>query len=140
MMRNLIQARTAFGWIVRILLLYGITIAIVMSLARLPMTPPVMFILNYLPLVPLAVLIIGLFLWVRSLFLMQAADMHAREGKPKRGESLGELMSMLNDEDVDDLRTQVKARIEEQIDSADADEIETFADLLAETKQKHGDR
>lgn len=56
--------------------------------------------------------------------------------KPKRGESLGELMSILNDEDIDELRARVKARLEEQIDSADADEIETFEDLLAETKRK----
>ena len=56
--------------------------------------------------------------------------------KPKRGESLSELMSILNDEDIDDLRARVKARLEEQIDNADPDEIETFADLLNETKQK----
>jgi hypothetical protein len=56
--------------------------------------------------------------------------------KPKRGESLGELMSILNDEDIDDLRARVKARLEEQIDSADMSEMETFADLLEETKRK----
>jgi len=58
--------------------------------------------------------------------------------KPKRGESLGELMSILNDEDIDDLRARVKARLEEQIDHADAEEIETFADLLTEVKRKRG--
>ena len=56
--------------------------------------------------------------------------------KGKRGESIGELMSILNDEDIDDLRGRVKARLEEQIDSADADEVDTFAHLLDETKQK----
>jgi hypothetical protein len=56
--------------------------------------------------------------------------------KPKRGESLAELMSILNDEDIDDLRARVKLRLEEQIDSADADEMESFEDLLGETKEK----
>ena len=56
--------------------------------------------------------------------------------KAKHGESLGELMSILNDEDIDDLRARVKARLEEQIDSADAEEIETFEDLLDQTKRK----
>jgi hypothetical protein len=57
-------------------------------------------------------------------------------GKRKHGESLGELMSILNDEDIDDLRARVKARLEEQIDSADAEEIEAFEDRLDETKRK----
>jgi hypothetical protein len=61
-----------------------------------------------------------------------------QKAKPKRGESLSELMSILNDEDIDDLRERVKARLEEQIDDANAEEIETFADLLAETKRKRG--
>lgn len=56
--------------------------------------------------------------------------------KPKRGESLGELMSILNDEDIDDLRARVKQRLAEQIDNADVTEMETFEDLLDETKRK----
>jgi hypothetical protein len=118
------------------LILFGLNVAIVMIGAGLPMTPLLFFILNYLPLVSMAVLIIGLFLWVRSLFSTQGASMDVRDGKPKRGESLDELMSILNDEDVDDLRGRVKARLEEQIDSADAEEMDTFADLLDERKRK----
>lgn len=136
MIRDLFVARTTLGWIVRVLSLFIINYAILMVLAGLPMTPLLLFILNYLPFVPMAVLIIGLFLWARSVLSIQGADMDASAGKPKRGESMGELMSILNDEDVDDLRTRVRARLEEQIDHADADEVETFADLLDETKQK----
>jgi hypothetical protein len=66
----------------------------------------------------------------------QAARDAAEKDKPKHGESLSELMSILNDEDIDDLRARVKARLEEQIDRADPDEMETFADLLDETKRK----
>ena len=61
---------------------------------------------------------------------------HQKQKKAKHGESLGELMAILNDEDIDDLRARVKARLEEQIDRADPDEIETFEDLLDETKRK----
>jgi hypothetical protein len=136
MMRKLIQARTAFGWIVRMLLLFGITFAIMMIGARLPMTPLVVLILNFLPLITMAVFIISLVLLARSAFSMQGAGIDASDGKPKRGESLGELMSILNDGDIDDLRARVKARLEEQIDSTDASEMETFADLLDETKRK----
>ena len=56
--------------------------------------------------------------------------------KPKHGEALGELMSILNDEDIDDLRARVKARLEEQIDTADPDTVESFEDLLTEAKRK----
>ena len=45
-------------------------------------------------------------------------------------------MSILNDEDIDDLRERVKTRLEEQIDDANAEEIETFADLLDETNTR----
>jgi hypothetical protein len=66
----------------------------------------------------------------------QSETAPSEKEKPKRGESLGELMSILNDEDIDDLRARVKARLEEQIDTADASEMETFEDLLDETKRK----
>ena len=59
--------------------------------------------------------------------------------KPKRGESLGDLMSILNEEDIDDLRARVKARLAEQIDSADESEIETFEELLNEEGKRKRD-
>lgn len=56
--------------------------------------------------------------------------------KPKRGESLDEMMAMLSDEDIDELRRRAKQRIAEQIDSGDVEEVQTFEELLSRTKQK----
>lgn len=56
--------------------------------------------------------------------------------KPKRGESLEEMMSLLNDEDIDELRRRAKQRIAEQIDSGSPEEVQTFEELLSRAKQK----
>lgn len=56
--------------------------------------------------------------------------------KPKRGGSLDEMMSLLDDDDIDDLRRRVKQRLMEQVDTSGADELETFEELLAQTKAK----
>ena len=58
------------------------------------------------------------------------------QGKLKRGESLEEMMSLLDDEDIDELRRRAKQRIAEQIDSGDVEEVQTFEELLSRTKQK----
>lgn len=55
--------------------------------------------------------------------------------KPKRGDSLAELMALLNDEDIEDLRQRVKSRMIEQIDTGTPEEVETFEQLL-ETPEK----
>lgn len=56
--------------------------------------------------------------------------------KPKRGESLDEMMALLSDEDIDELRRRAKQRIAEQIDSGDIEDVQTFEELLSRTKQK----
>ena len=56
--------------------------------------------------------------------------------KPKRGESVEEMMAMLSDEDIDELRRRAKQRIAEQIDSGDVEDVQTFEELLSRTKQK----
>jgi hypothetical protein len=60
--------------------------------------------------------------------------------KPKRGESLAELMSALSDGDLYDLRQHIKRRLIEQADAGDDDDFETFEALLAdvEAKRKRG--
>ena len=58
------------------------------------------------------------------------------QGKLKRGESLEEMMSLLDDEDIDELRRRAKQRIAEQIDSGDVEDVQTFEELLSRTKQK----
>ena len=59
-------------------------------------------------------------------------------GKPKRGSSLAELMSVLSDEDLYDLRQHIKHRLMDQVDAGDDATVETFEALLAdaETKRK----
>lgn len=59
-----------------------------------------------------------------------------RPEKPKRGESLHAMLSMLSDEDIDELRQRAKQRIADQIDSGDIEEVQTFEELLSRTKQK----
>jgi hypothetical protein len=59
-----------------------------------------------------------------------------RSEKPKRGESLEEMMTLLSDEDIDELRRRAKQRIAEGIDSGDIEDVQTFEELLSRTKQK----
>lgn len=64
------------------------------------------------------------------------ANSSVPRGKLKRGESLEELMSVLDDEDIDELRDRARRRIAEQIDSGDIEDVQTFEQLLSRTKQK----
>jgi hypothetical protein len=131
MMKYSIRAHTTSGWLVRI------AFAIMLFISIVRYRSPLMFaILNLLPAILIALPILAYVFWPRRGAATASGGMDAPDEKPKRGESLGELMSILNDEDIDDLRERVKARLEEQIDDANAEEIETFADLLDETKRK----
>lgn len=56
--------------------------------------------------------------------------------KPKRGEDWREMLSMMTDEELDDLHRRVRRRLADQIDSAGPDEIATFDELLTEAKEK----
>lgn len=118
-----------------ILMILGFLLTLFTGL-RTPLSQLIIFI------VPLFFLVLPFILYVRQggnkgQARSESAPAEQAE-KPKHGESLAELMSILNDEDIDDLRARVKMRLEEQIDSADAEEMESFADLLAETKRKRG--
>ena len=57
-------------------------------------------------------------------------------GKPKRGSSLAELMSVLSDDDLYDLRQHIKQRLMDQVDAGDEDHVETFEAILADTEAK----
>ena len=56
--------------------------------------------------------------------------------KPKRGSSLAELMSVLSDEDLYDLRQHIKHRLMDQVDAGDDITVETFESLLADAEAK----
>ena len=131
------QARTTLGWLVRIALVIMLFVGLVAFLLR--WRSPIAFALfNFLPVLMIALPLIAFVFWSRRGTPAAYGGMGARAEKPKRGESLSELMSILNDEDIDDLRGRVKARLEEQIDSADAEEIDAFAEMLDERKRKRG--
>lgn len=56
--------------------------------------------------------------------------------KPKRGESLTELMSALSDDDLYEVRQYIKRRLMAQADAGDDDEFESFEALLADVEAK----
>ena len=56
--------------------------------------------------------------------------------KPKRGESLAELMDALDDDDLYDLRQHIKRRLMDQVDAGDDEYVETFEELLADVEDK----
>jgi hypothetical protein len=63
-------------------------------------------------------------------------DAEDADEKPKRGESLGDLLTLLNEDDIEDLRHRVKARLDEHIETADPDEVESFDALLEEHERE----
>ena len=137
-MRSLFQARTPSGRVVRLGLAALICLGILLMLIR-ARSPIFIMLVNFLPVILIALLILTyVFRPIRKPSSAAVQTVSEATGKPKRGEALTELMSILNHEDIEDLRARVKARLEEQIDNADAEEIETFADLLSETKRKRG--
>ena len=135
-----LQARTTSGRIVRLALavvIFTILFTGLLSLMGLRIPILTTFITAMLALIQLLIYASPVLLFFALRGRGKAPDTQKEaDGKPKRGESLGDLMSILNHEDIEDLRARVKARLEEQIDSADADEMETFADLLDDQKQK----
>lgn len=56
--------------------------------------------------------------------------------KPKQGENLAELMSVLSDDDLYDLRQHIKRRLLEQAYSGDDSAFESFEALLADVEAK----
>ena len=58
------------------------------------------------------------------------------QGKPKRGESLEEMMTLLSDEELDELHARAKERLAAAIDSGSPEDVQSFEELLARTKQK----
>ncbi len=65
-----------------------------------------------------------------------AADAELHGEKPKRGESLAEMMSVLSDEELEDLHRRVKQRLANDIDNASIDDVATFDELLTQEKEK----
>ena len=58
-------------------------------------------------------------------------------GKAKRGDNLGEMLSMLDEEDVYEIRQRIKQRLLDRVDSGSDDDMESFEDLLsARDRQK----
>jgi len=56
--------------------------------------------------------------------------------KPKHGENLAELMSVLSDDDLYDLRQHIKRRFLEQAYAGDDREFESFEALLADVEAR----
>jgi len=57
--------------------------------------------------------------------------------KAKRGDNLAEMLSMLDDEDVYEIRQRIKQRLLDRVDSGSAEDMESFEDLLsARDRQK----
>jgi hypothetical protein len=58
-------------------------------------------------------------------------------GKAKRGDNLGEMLSMLDEEDVYEIRQRIKQRLLDRVDSGSDEDMESFEDLLsARDRQK----
>ena len=57
--------------------------------------------------------------------------------KAKRGDNLGEMLSMLDEEDVYEIRQRIKQRLLDRVDSGSNEDIESFEQLLsARDRQK----
>jgi hypothetical protein len=56
--------------------------------------------------------------------------------KPKRGDSLAELIDVLDDADAEDLRHHIKQRLMKQVDSGSTEDVESFEELLADAGRK----
>jgi hypothetical protein len=57
--------------------------------------------------------------------------------KAKRGDNLGEMLSMLDEEDVYEIRQRIKQRLLDRVDSGSDEDMESFEDLLsARDRQK----
>ena len=58
-------------------------------------------------------------------------------GKAKRGDNLGEMLSMLDEEDVYEIRQRIKQRLLDRVDGGSVEDMESFEDLLsARDRQK----
>lgn len=59
------------------------------------------------------------------------AERESRLEKAKRGDNFGEMIALLDDDDRYDIQQRIKQRLLDQIDGADAAEMDSFAELLA---------
>lgn len=68
---------------------------------------------------------------------MVSAKAEETIAKAKRGDNLAEMLSMLDEEDVYEIRQRIKQRLLDRVDSGSAEEMESFEDLLsARDRQK----
>ena len=51
--------------------------------------------------------------------------------KAKRGDNLGEMLSMLDEEDVYEIRQRIKQRLLDRVDTGSNEEMQSFEDLLS---------
>jgi hypothetical protein len=51
--------------------------------------------------------------------------------KAKRGDNLGEMLSMLDEEDVYEIRQRIKQRLLDRVDSGSDEDVESFEQLLS---------
>ena len=59
------------------------------------------------------------------------AQINEAVGKAKRGDNLGEMLSMLDEEDVYEIRQRIKQRLLDRVDTGSNEDVESFEDLLS---------
>jgi len=58
------------------------------------------------------------------------------KSKAKRGDNLAEMMALLDEDDIYDLRQRIKARLMDQIDSGSLEDVESFEHLLSSRERQ----
>lgn len=68
---------------------------------------------------------------------MVDVNVDTQAGKAKRGDNLSDMLSMLDDEDVYEIRQRIKQRLLDRVETGSNAEVESFEDLLsARDRQK----
>jgi hypothetical protein len=62
---------------------------------------------------------------------MVDVNIDTQAGKAKRGDNLGEMLSMLDEEDVYEIRQRIKQRLLDRVDSGSDEDMESFEQLLS---------
>lgn len=58
------------------------------------------------------------------------------KSKAKRGDNLAEMMALLDEDDIYDLRQRIKERLMDQIDSGSLEDVESFEHLLSSRERQ----
>lgn len=62
---------------------------------------------------------------------MVSAKTEETIAKAKRGDNLSEMLSMLDEEDVYEIRQRIKQRLMDRVDTGSDEDVESFEDLLS---------